>query len=122
MERYRNCKTRTQHGNCIFHRWIDEDGEVYGLVETKDGRMKAMPWKWIYFTDSEEYFNMKGKEVMKTELSCLIDELERFEEEIISEYCPAMSDVLNCDKFCVGDDCIIVRTANALRKVVKDER
>ena len=59
---------------------------------------------------------------MITALSNLIDELYRFEEEIISEYCPSMSDVLNCDKFCGdgSDDCIIVKSIDALKKVVND--
>ncbi len=57
---------------------------------------------------------------MTSELVDLIDELERFEEEIISQFCVEMGDNLNCCRFCGGDDCIIVRTIEALRKVVND--
>ena len=57
---------------------------------------------------------------MATELVDLIDELEQFEEEIISQYCVEMGDNLNCCRFCGGDDCIIVRTIESLRKVVED--
>lgn len=57
---------------------------------------------------------------MTSELVELIDELERFNEEIICSYCLEMSDTLDCCRFCGGDDCIIVRTIDALKKVVKD--
>ena len=57
---------------------------------------------------------------MGNELIDLIDELERFNEEIIVSYCVQMGDELDCCKFCGGDDCIIVRTIDALKKVVSD--
>jgi hypothetical protein len=36
---------------------MDVDGKVVGLVETKGGGLIELPWKWIYFYDSEKYFD-----------------------------------------------------------------
>jgi hypothetical protein len=56
-ENLRVCGTRTINGDCLFHRWMDVDGKVVGLVETKGGGLIELPWKWIYFYDSEKYFD-----------------------------------------------------------------
>lgn len=53
---------------------------------------------------------------MKTELHELIDELNKFNEEIIMQYCVEMGDSLDCCRFCGAGDCIIVRTIEALEK------
>lgn len=54
---------------------------------------------------------------MENELSDLIEELEQFEEEIISSFCVEMGDDLNCCRFCGGDDCIVVRAIDALKRL-----
>jgi hypothetical protein len=54
-EQLRVCGTRTKHGDCIFHRWIETEDKVVGLVETAHGRLVTLPWEWIYFYDSEKY-------------------------------------------------------------------
>lgn len=57
MSELRVCGTRTVNGDCLFHRWIEEEpGKVVGLVETRVGGMLTLPWNWIYFYDSEKYF------------------------------------------------------------------
>ena len=61
METLRVCGTNTKHGDGLFHRWMDVSGEVVGLVETKAGRLIELPWRWIYFYDSEKYFNDEGQ-------------------------------------------------------------
>lgn len=58
MSEFRVCGTRTVNGDCLFHRWVEEEpGKVVGLVETRGGGMLTLPWNWIYFYDSEKYFN-----------------------------------------------------------------
>lgn len=58
----RLCGTRTINGDCLFHRWIEEDkGKVVGLVETRTGGLITLPWNWIYFYDSEKYFDSPKK-------------------------------------------------------------
>lgn len=56
-EQLRVCGTRTVNGDCLFHRWMDVDGKVVGLVETKGGGLIKLPWEWIYFYDSKKYFS-----------------------------------------------------------------
>ena len=62
MNKLRVCGTNTVHGDCLFHRWIEEDGKTVGLIETKSGRLICLPWKWIYFYDSEKYFSVLIKQ------------------------------------------------------------
>lgn len=56
-EQLRVCGTRTVNGDCLFHRWMDVDGKVVGLVETKGGGLIKIPWEWIYFYNSKKYFS-----------------------------------------------------------------
>ena len=51
----RICGTSTVNGDCIFHKWIEKQGETKALVETKKGNLISLPYEWIYFYDSKDY-------------------------------------------------------------------
>ena len=53
---------------------------------------------------------------MANDFSKLIEDLKRFEEYVISEYCIE----LGCSSFCNHEDCIVVRAIDALERLVED--
>ena len=54
-KKFRMCATSTKNGICIFHRWVEKQGEIKGLVETENGELILLPYRWIYFCDSKDY-------------------------------------------------------------------
>jgi hypothetical protein len=62
--------------------------------------------------------NCLGGSKKKLDLLSLIAELKLFEEQVVSEYCIELSDNADCCRFCGDGDCIIVRTIEALERVV----
>lgn len=48
---YKTLEAEAHNGK--FHKWINEEKKVYGLVEYEDGTMHLIPMEYITFTDRD---------------------------------------------------------------------
>lgn len=43
-------------GDCIFHKWIERNGELYGLLENLDGMCSLVKYNNFQFVDSKQTY------------------------------------------------------------------